>query len=79
MRLRRSRKPASAASTCRPPGTIPARCKLNSRASVADTAIHEGFPGHDWHYKFMTQHAVGDFQHPVADAGRGRRLVIDVE
>ena len=24
---------------------------------MADTAIHEGFPGHDWHYKYMTQHA----------------------
>lgn len=24
---------------------------------MADTAVHEGFPGHDWHYKFMTQHA----------------------
>jgi uncharacterized protein (DUF885 family) len=27
------------------------------RASIADTAIHEGFPGHDWHFKYMTQHA----------------------
>lgn len=31
--------------------------RQNNRASVADTAIHEGFPGHDWHYKYMTQHA----------------------
>jgi uncharacterized protein (DUF885 family) len=35
----------------------PAALKLNNRASVADTAIHEGFPGHDWHFKYMTQHA----------------------
>jgi uncharacterized protein (DUF885 family) len=24
-------------------------------ASVADLSAHEGFPGHDWHYKVMTQ------------------------
>jgi uncharacterized protein (DUF885 family) len=35
----------------------PAALKLNNRASVADTAIHEGFPGHDWHFKYMTQHS----------------------
>jgi uncharacterized protein (DUF885 family) len=35
----------------------PAALRLNNRASVADTAVHEGFPGHDWHYKFMTEHA----------------------
>lgn len=40
-----------------PTGNDPASLKLNNRASVATTAIHEGFPGHDWHYKFMTQHA----------------------
>jgi uncharacterized protein (DUF885 family) len=40
-----------------PTGNDPAALKLNNRASVADTAVHEGFPGHDWHYKFMTQHA----------------------
>lgn len=40
-----------------PTGNDPAALKLNNRASVADTAIHEGFPGHDWHFKFMTQHA----------------------
>jgi uncharacterized protein (DUF885 family) len=34
-----------------------AALKENNRASVADTAIHEGFPGHDWHYKYMTLHA----------------------
>ena len=40
-----------------PTGNDPAALRLNNRASVADTAIHEGFPGHDWHYKYMTQHA----------------------
>jgi uncharacterized protein (DUF885 family) len=40
-----------------PTGNDPASLRLNNKASVADTAIHEGFPGHDWHYKYMTQHA----------------------
>jgi uncharacterized protein (DUF885 family) len=40
-----------------PTGNDPAALKLNNRASVATTAIHEGFPGHDWHYKYMSQHA----------------------
>jgi uncharacterized protein (DUF885 family) len=40
-----------------PTGNDPAALKLNNRASVATTAIHEGFPGHDWHFKYMTQHA----------------------
>jgi uncharacterized protein (DUF885 family) len=40
-----------------PTDNVPAALKLNNRASVADTAVHEGFPGHDWHYKYMTQHA----------------------
>ncbi len=40
-----------------PTGNDPAALRLNNRASVADLAAHEGFPGHDWHYKFMTQHA----------------------
>ena len=29
--------------------------KENNRAALADLAAHEGFPGHDWHYKVMTQ------------------------
>jgi uncharacterized protein (DUF885 family) len=29
--------------------------KSNNRAALADLAAHEGFPGHDWHYKVMTQ------------------------
>jgi len=40
-----------------PTGNDPGRLKVNNRASVADTAVHEGFPGHDWHYKYMTEHA----------------------
>jgi uncharacterized protein (DUF885 family) len=40
-----------------PTGNDPAALRLNNRASVADTAVHEGFPGHDWHFKYMTQHA----------------------
>jgi uncharacterized protein (DUF885 family) len=40
-----------------PTGNDPAALKQNNRASVADTAVHEGFPGHDWHYKYMTAHA----------------------
>ncbi len=39
-----------------PTGNDPAALRLNNRASVADTAIHEGFPGHDWHFKYMTEH-----------------------
>lgn len=39
-----------------PTGNDPAALKANNRASVADTAVHEGFPGHDWHYKYMTAH-----------------------
>jgi Bacterial protein of unknown function (DUF885) len=30
---------------------------LNNHASVADPAVHEGFPGHDWHDTYMTRHA----------------------
>lgn len=40
-----------------PTGNDPAALRMNNKASIADTAIHEGFPGHDWHYKYMTQHA----------------------
>ena len=40
-----------------PTGNDPAALKLKHRASVADTAVHEGFPGHDWHFKFITRFA----------------------
>jgi uncharacterized protein (DUF885 family) len=28
----------------------------NNRAAIADLAAHEGFPGHDWHFKVMSQY-----------------------
>jgi uncharacterized protein (DUF885 family) len=31
----------------------------HNRAAVPDLAAHEGFPGHDWHYKVMTQYKDG--------------------
>src|SRR5262249_13275326 len=40
-----------------PTGNDPRQLQVNNRASVADTPVHEGFPGHDWHYKYMTMHA----------------------
>jgi uncharacterized protein (DUF885 family) len=40
-----------------PTGNDAAALKVNNFASVADTAVHEGFPGHDWHYRYMNQHA----------------------
>ncbi|CAN7142761.1 DUF885 domain-containing protein [Phenylobacterium sp. LjRoot225] len=42
-----------------PTGNDAAALRENNRASVADTAVHEGFPGHDWHYKYMIEHAAG--------------------
>ena len=38
-----------------PTGDDEAALKDNNRASMADLAAHEGFPGHDWHFKVMTQ------------------------
>ncbi|HET6232678.1 MAG TPA: DUF885 domain-containing protein [Longimicrobiaceae bacterium] len=40
-----------------PTGNDPPALRENNRASIADTAVHEGFPGHDLHYKYMTWHA----------------------
>ncbi len=40
-----------------PTGNDPAALRQNNRASIADTAIHEGFPGHDWEFRYMTEHA----------------------
>ncbi|HUP88688.1 MAG TPA: DUF885 domain-containing protein [Longimicrobiales bacterium] len=42
-----------------PTGNDAAALAENTKASVADTAVHEGFPGHDWHYKYMTEHGTG--------------------
>lgn len=39
-----------------PTDNDPARLATRNRASLADLAAHEGFPGHDWHYKVMTQY-----------------------
>ncbi len=39
-----------------PTGNNPEALKLNNFSSVADTAVHEGFPGHDWHFRYMTGH-----------------------
>jgi uncharacterized protein (DUF885 family) len=33
----------------------PAALRSNNRAALADLAAHEGFPGHDWYYKVLTQ------------------------
>jgi uncharacterized protein (DUF885 family) len=32
-----------------------AALKANNRSALADLSAHEGFPGHDWYYKVMTQ------------------------
>jgi uncharacterized protein (DUF885 family) len=32
------------------------RLREQNRSSMAYLAAHEGFPGHDWHYKVMTEH-----------------------
>lgn len=39
-----------------PTDNDPAQLKTNNRSALADLAAHEGFPGHDWHYKVMTQY-----------------------
>jgi uncharacterized protein (DUF885 family) len=38
-----------------PTGNDQAALKDNNRAALADLAVHEGFPGHDWHFKVMTE------------------------
>ena len=40
-----------------PTGNDPAALRQeHNDAARADLAAHEGFPGHDWHYKMMTQY-----------------------
>ena len=34
----------------------PAKLAEANRAAIADLSAHEGFPGHDWHYKVMTRY-----------------------
>ncbi len=38
-----------------PTGNDPAALRANHRAIIVETAAHEGFPGHDWHFKMMTR------------------------
>ena len=33
-----------------------AALQSNNRDALADLAVHEGFPGHDWYYKVLTQY-----------------------
>ena len=37
-----------------PTGNDAAQLLANKKSSMADTAAHEGFPGHDWYYKVMS-------------------------
>jgi uncharacterized protein (DUF885 family) len=39
-----------------PTGNDTAALKANNRSALADLSAHEGFPGHDWYYKVMTQY-----------------------
>jgi uncharacterized protein (DUF885 family) len=39
-----------------PTDNDPAALKSNNRSALADLSAHEGFPGHDWYYKVMTQY-----------------------
>ena len=61
-----------------PTGNDPGALRLNNRASVADTAVHEGFPGHDWDYKYMTQHAAEISNVRWLTPGCGGGLLLDV-
>ncbi len=38
-----------------PTGNDPAALQANNRAALADLSAHEGFPGHDWYFKVLTQ------------------------
>ena len=38
-----------------PTGNDPAALESNNRAALADLSAHEGFPGHDWYYKVLTE------------------------
>jgi uncharacterized protein (DUF885 family) len=38
---------------------LAALAQEDNRSAIADLAAHEGFPGHDWHYKVMTEYRDG--------------------
>ena len=38
---------------------LAALAQEDNRSALADLAAHEGFPGHDWHYKVMTEYKEG--------------------
>ena len=40
-------------------GGDPDKLAEHNRSAIADLAAHEGFPGHDWHYKVMSRHRDG--------------------
>ena len=40
-------------------GGDPAKLAQHNRSAIAYLAAHEGFPGHDWYYKVMSQHRQG--------------------
>src|SRR5205085_1864815 len=52
----RRRRERCSSSRARSGDNDPAQLKENNRAALADLSAHEGFPGHDWHYKIMTQY-----------------------
>ena len=39
-----------------PTGNDLAALKSNNRSAIADLSAHEGFPGHDWHFKVIKQY-----------------------
>jgi uncharacterized protein (DUF885 family) len=39
-----------------PTDNDPEALKDNNRSTIPDLSAHEGFPGHDWHYKVITMH-----------------------
>ena len=50
----------------------------HNRAAMPDLAAHEGFPGHDWHYKVLTQYRDEISPVALADTGGGRGFLFDV-
>ncbi len=61
-----------------PTGNDAAALQGNNRAALADQSAHEGFPGHDWYYKVLTQARETVLAGPLADTRRGGGLVRDV-